>query len=418
MQQSLSMLQMSSVELQEYIGFELDKNPFLEMDDRTREQDGKSETSREEYGDIFSNITEEKSLRQHVLEQVYLDIQHLPDRALAVYLTDLLQPSGYIVFDLKFLETHCQCSAEDVTRVLNQLQSMDPPGIFARSLSECLMLQLREKGVYDTIFEALLENIHLVAKHEVKKLAEICGVTYEVMVARLVQIKALNPKPGSGFSFEATRYKIPDVFLSIGDDGDMVVEINYDAMPRLRIDKDYYIRIKQDLSGEIDKEFASRELASAGNLLRAVEQRAKTIVNVASAIAILQRDFFLKGIMYFKSMTLSDVATHCSLNESTISRATSNKYISTPSGLFEMKFFFSSSVANKNSDADVSSTKVKELIKTLISSEDKECILSDDDISIELLKFNIKAARRTVAKYREALRIPTSAMRKRAARVF
>ncbi|MES2214971.1 MAG: RNA polymerase factor sigma-54 [Pseudomonadota bacterium] len=414
MQQSINILQMSSIELQEFIVRELDKNPFLETDEATTDQ-ASGEKAQDER-DIFSSIKEEKSLKQHVLEQVHLDIETAPERALAVYMTDLLQPSGYITLDEEELASRLKCSRDDIITVLGMLQSIEPVGIFARNLGECLALQLKDKGLYDSKYEALLTNLDLLAKHEHKALAKICSVSHEEIIKMIGQIKALNPKPGASFASEATNYKSPDVFLTISDDGEMKVEINYEAMPRLRINKDYYIKIKEGLNGEIDKEFASKELASAGNLLRAVEQRAKTIVNVAAAIAEKQRDFFLKGIMYFKPMTLATIAAVCDMNESTISRATSYKYISTPSGLFEMKFFFSSSVENKNSDADVSSTKVKELIKTLISSEDKDNILSDDDIARELLKFNIKAARRTVSKYRESMRIPTSATRKRAAR--
>lgn len=424
MQQSINVLQMSSIDLQQSIEAELAQNPFLEVSESDNDPNNISSnynttsnatgSSTEAYD--FSNITAEKSLQQHINEQISLDITDPIERAIALYISDSLQPTGYITIDISQIAKHLKCNENDVLICLKKLQSLDPTGVFARSLKECLEIQLIEKKLYNDQFKILLEHLDLIAKYETKQLAKLCNVSINEIISMINIIKSLNPKPGINFTSELIKYKIPDVILSIDENQEIHVEINYDVMSKLNINKEYYIKIKNNLSSD-EKEFASSHMTSATNLIKAVEQRAKTLVTVAAAIATRQSDFFLRGVMYFKSITLSDIAKDCNMNESTISRATSHKYISTPLGLFEMKFFFSSHVENKNNDDDVSSIKVKELIKSIINAEDPKNILSDDEIASELLKFNIRIARRTVSKYREALQIPTSATRKRVARL-
>lgn len=423
MQQSIHILQMSSIELQQSIEHELAQNPFLEIAENesdipqnTESTNSSSASHRNTEAYDFSNITAEKSLHQYIYEQISLDIIDPIEYAVGIYLLDLLQPTGYITIDIKQTAEYLRCSENVVLTCLNKLQSLEPTGVFARNLQECLAIQLIEKKLYNTQFEILLNNLDLIAKYETRQLSKLCSVTIDVIVDMINVIKSLNPKPGANFSSELTKYKMPDVILSIDESKELHIEINYDAMSKLSINKEYYIKIKPSLSAE-EKDFASSHMTSATSLLKAVEQRARTLVTVAGAIAKRQKDFFLYGVMHFKSITLSDIAKDCNMNESTISRATSHKYIDTPVGLFEMKFFFSSHVENKTTNEDVSSIKVKEFIKSIITSEDPKNILSDDEVALELQKFNIKIARRTVAKYRESLEIPTSATRKRIARL-
>ena len=425
MQQSLNVLQMSSIELNEYIASELDKNPFLEV---VEPQDNQSETnedgsesstdpdriSNHEQGfDATALVTEKQSLKTHISEQINLDICDPLERIIAIYLLDMLEPSGYITCDIPELAKRFKCTHNVIESTLCKLQLMDPPGVFARDLKECLTLQLKDHNEYNERFAKLLENLELIAKLEFIKLAKICAVSVDDLKIMVMRIKALNPKPGMGFAYEDVIYKIPDVFLEISNNEDISLRLNQDIIPKLSLNRDYHTKIKQSLNGAVEKQFVSAEIMSASNLLKAIDQRSKTLVEIATAIAMRQRDFVLRGIMYFKSITMADIAVDCSMNESTISRAIANKYISTPMGVFELKFFFSSSVDSRQGTSSVSSTKIKELIKNLISAEGSDHILSDDDLSEELLKFNIKVARRTVAKYREALNIPSSASRKR-----
>ena len=206
------------------------------------------------------------------------------------------------------------------------------------------------------------------------------------------------------------------MFILIDDSENILVRLNRETLPKISLNQSYYSGLKAKPLKEKDKEFIANEYYAANNLIRSVSQRSKTILSVANAIAEKQKNFFLKDLMYFEPMTLADIAAICDINESTVSRATSGKYIETPTGIYEMKFFFSSNVSSKNSDVTVSSTKVKEILKTIIEEEEADNILSDDAIAEELGKFNINVARRTVAKYREALGIETSSLRKRKAR--
>jgi RNA polymerase sigma-54 factor len=293
---------------------------------------------------------------------------------------------------------------------------MEPAGIFARDITDSLRIQLQRKNIHDNHFEAILLNLNLIAKHDMNSLAKIAKLSAKNLVEYVAQIKSLNPRP---LSLEAAGYaatRVSDVFVRIDEEGNLKVMLNGETMPQIGINRTYYTKIKKQKIDSAGKEFISGEYYNASNLVRSVNQRYRTILQVAKAIVEKQKNFFLKGIMYFEPLTLSDIASICNLNESTISRTTNGKYIQTESGIYEMKYFFSSYIAAKNSDSNVSSTKVKEIIKTIIETEEKDNIMSDDSIALELEKYNIKVARRTVAKYREAMGIETSSVRKRKSR--
>jgi len=294
------------------------------------------------------------------------------------------------------------------------LQTFDPPGIFARTLKECLLLQLIEQPNVNQALVTMINNIDLIASGKLQKLSKLCDVDINNLGNLIKQIKLLNPKPANGFLVEQTSYKIPDVILTILENGEIKLEINEEANPKLKVNVEYYIKVKNGVITKDEKDFIKNEIESANSIVKGIEQRAITIIKVARAIVENQIDFFIRGVMFLKPMTLNTIAEITSLNESTISRSTSNKYIATPTGIYELKYFFSSSLSSTRTiEDDVSSTKAKEIIRQIILSEDPDAILSDDDITEQLFKFNIKIARRTVAKYREALDIPTSAVRKR-----
>ncbi len=425
MQQSIKMLQMSSVELQSFAAQELAKNPFLEdcsltAEDYTPKEQmplkrlSASSVSRNTVDNsFFANIAAEKTLRSHLEEQINIEIPSSTRRMIAYYLLDYLQSNGYLSFDINEAAINLQCSRGLISAVLASLQKLDPPGIFARNVKECLKIQLEDKGINDKRLLILVDNLELLANGDLKKLMKICHANQEQLKKLIAEIKKLNPKPANGFLDSETQFKIPDVILTIERE-QAKLEINPEAMPNLRLNHEYYLDLKPTIKGKADKEFAKKELEAANSIIRAIDQRARTILQVAVAIVEEQIDFFKRGVMYLKPLTLSRIAEITQFNESTISRSTANKYLVAPSGIYELKYFFSSSLNNaKNSTSDVSSTKAKELIKQMIFEEQADNILSDEEIAAELKKFHIDVARRTIAKYREALGLPTSAVRKR-----
>ncbi len=423
LRQSINILQMSHTELSELLSQELDKNPFLELSEPNNSEeegdryDSTSNFSSENY-DPLAGVRDTKSLSEYLLEQINSIITDKVEKGIAFYLLNLLEPNGYIDLDLDLAVANLKCNEENILEVLYKLQSMEPTGIWSRNLQECLSLQLKEYGIYDAVFETILYNLNMVANHDLSKLARLCKVDASAIIRYVKRLKTLNPKPLSDFGAGFVSSRIADVIVSVGLEENISVKLNQAALPKLSINKTYYLDIKTNVVSNNDKEFITKEYGLANDLMRALVQRSKTILAVASAIVEKQKNFFLKGVMYLEPMTLSDIAMECGVNESTISRTTTNKYIQTSNGIYEMKYFFTSHVAGKNSDVHISSTKVKEIIRTIIETEEKDNILSDDEIVSALTKFNISIARRTVAKYRESLGIETSSMRKRKMRAL
>lgn len=425
MQQSISMLQMSTLELNQFVASELARNPFLEDQNEDGEEinvpkdkyksaeDYINSSSSESNYDFLANIAAERTLKDHILEQINIEINNPTEKLIAFYLLDSLQSNGYVKFDIEEVTKNLKCSKNIVEQVLCKLQAFDPLGIFARNLKECLKLQLKDNNQDNQQFVALIDNLELIANGDLKKLVKICNVESEELKPLIAQLKKLNPKPASGFLVEATMFKIPDVILTI-EDNVAKLELNYELIPKLKFNDAFYLKIKPNIKTPEEKLFTKQEINSATNIIRAIDQRMKTILKVATCIVQEQIDFFTRGVMYLKPLTLNKIAEITELNECTISRCTSNKYISAPNGIYELKYFFSSSLSStKSSTNDISSTKVKEIIKQIILHEEQGAILSDEEIAEELKKFNIKVARRTVAKYRELGGFPTSAQRKR-----
>lgn len=424
LRQSINILQMSYAELSELLSGELEKNPFLEssepnnFEENSGRYDYLPKHSNSENYDPLAGVRDTQSLSEYILEQIGTIITDKIENGIAFYLFNLLEPNGFINLDLDLAVAHLKCDEKYILKVLYKLQTMEPTGIWARNLQECLTLQLKEAGKYDAVFETMLCNLNMIANHDLSKLAKLCKVDANTIIRYVKQLKTLNPKPLSNFGTGFVSSRIPDVIVSVEIDGNISIKLNEEASPKLSVNKTYYLDVKNDVVTSSDKEFITKEYGLANDLFRAIIQRSKTILAVASAIVEKQKNFFLKGVMYLEPMTLADIALDCSLNESTISRATTNKYIQAPNGIYEMKYFFTSHVAARNSDVQISSTKVKEIIKTIIEAEEISNILSDDEIVSALTKFNISIARRTVAKYRESLGIETSSMRKRKKRAL
>ncbi len=358
-------------------------------------------------------VAAETTLGDHLAEQLAVAFAHPAERMIGQYLIDLVDDAGYLPADLGQAAERLGADAADVDAVLAVLQKFDPPGIFARSLSECLAIQLRELDRYDPAMQALVEHLDLLAKRDVVALRKVCGVDDEDLIDMIAEIRRLNPKPGLKFGTARTQTMVPDVYVRPGPDGGWHVELNSDTLPRVLVNQVYYSRLSKTVSKSDDKSYFSDCLQNATWLVRALDQRARTILKVATEIVRQQDGFFTHGVAHLRPLNLKAVADAIQMHESTVSRVTANKYMATNRGTFELKYFFTASIASADGGEAHSAEAVRHHIKRLIDAEDAVAILSDDTIVERLREAGIEIARRTVAKYREAMRIPSSVQRRR-----
>ncbi len=334
---------------------------------------------------------------------------------IGMFLIDRLSESGYLRDDPDTLAERLGCSEGRIEKILSRMKQFDPTGVFARDLSECLMLQLEERGQLDPQMQKLLDNLQMLADHDFKKLADICDVNETYLMDMVGEIKSLDPKPAAQFDHLVVQTAVPDVLMrklpkNLG--GGWRVELNNETLPRVLVNQDYYTQVSKSASQKADREYVTTQLSSANWVVRALDQRAQTILKVASEIVEQQDAFFNYGIEFLTPLTLKDIAEEIEMHESTVSRVTTNKYIGTPRGIFELKFFFSTGLVSQSGMVH-SSEAIKARIKTLIDAEEPTKILSDDKI-VDILKGDgIDIARRTVAKYREALHIGSSVQRRK-----
>lgn len=357
------------------------------------------------------------SLKDHLSQQLPLALTDPAQRIIGQYLVDLVDEAGYLSADLDDLAETLGAPRVQVEDVLDTLQRFDPPGIFARSLSECLALQLKELNRYDPQIAALIDNLGLLAAHDFAKLRRVVGVDMDELTDMINEIKSLNPKPGLQFGSVQVQPVVPDVLVRPASDGGWLVELNSDTLPRVLIDRSYYARVSKTPCSGSDREYLSECLQSANWLVKSLDQRARTILKVAQEIVRQQDGFFTYGIQYLRPLNLKTVAEAISMHESTVSRVTSNKYMATTRGIFELKYFFTSAISAADDGEAHSSEAVRFRIKQLIEGEASHLILSDDKIVDILRDDGIDIARRTVAKYREAMRIPSSVQRRREKRL-
>jgi len=358
-------------------------------------------------------VTAETTLAGHLAEQVSMTFTDPIEQMVAQYLVDLVDDAGYVPGDLSDAAYRLGASLAQIEAVLAQLQTFDPPGVCARSLAECLAIQLRELDRLDPAMEALLGHLELVAKRDFSALRKICGVDEEDLVEMIGEIKGLNPKPGLVFSSVLVQPIVPDVFVRQAADGGWTVELNHDTLPRVLVNQTYYSKVSKTAKKDTEKSYLAQCLQTATWLVRALDQRAKTILKVASEIVRQQDAFFTGGVQFLRPLNLKTVADAIGMHESTVSRVTANKYIAAARGTFEMKFFFTSAIASTNGGEAHSAEAVRYRIKQLIDAESVHDIMSDDAIVEHLRHAGINIARRTVAKYREAMRIPSSVQRRR-----
>jgi RNA polymerase sigma-54 factor len=353
------------------------------------------------------------SLRDHLHGQLNVDLSDPADRLIGAALIDLLDDAGYLTADLGEVAAQFGCDPARVERVLAVLQRFDPTGIFARSLKECLALQLRELDRLDPAMQALLDHLDLLAARNLPALIKVCGVDAEDISDMLGEIKKLNPKPALAFDHAPAQPVTPDILMRAQAGGGWFVELNPDTLPRVLVNQRYFTRISGGLRHKAERDYLTERMNSANWLVKSLHQRATTILKVATEIVRQQDAFFLHGVQFLRPLILRDIAEAIGMHESTVSRVTSNKFMVTPRGLFELKYFFTSSISGADGQADHSAEAVRFRIKALIDQETAGTVLSDDRIVDVLRDDGIDIARRTVAKYREAMRIPSSVQRRR-----
>lgn len=375
--------------------------------------DGKGASFDDENSNLESYVADKLSLHDHLERQLKLATSSSMDQFIGSILIESIDDAGYMRESLEEIAVRLGTDLQDVLRVLGLIQSFEPCGVGARNLAECIKIQLTDKNRFDPAMAALVGNLELLAKRDFAGLRRVARVDDEDLADMIAEIRRLDPKPGLIFGSRPSEPVTPDVFVSPSTDGGWNIELNSGALPRVLANKSYYTRISKAAKDAEGKAFVDEAWASANWLTRSLEQRARTILKVSAEIVRQQDGFFLHGVAHLRPLNLKTIADLVSLHESTISRVTANKFMATPRGILEMKYFFSASIgAITGADAH-SAEAVRYKVKQLIDAETPQAVLSDDALVEKLNEQGIDIARRTVAKYREALRIPSSAARRR-----
>lgn len=373
-------------------------------------------SSGSEYGsvnDLEAYVAQQQSLRDFLMQQAALSFRTEQDMIIAHDLIDMIDSDGYMRGELSSINRPSTVEMSDVERILDQIQHFDPPGVGARNLAECMRLQLREKDRLDPVMQIFTENLELLARRDYEKLAQLCGVDNEDLIDMAQEIKNLEPRPGDAFDPAPVQNIAPDVYVNAAPDGGWQIELNTQNLPRVLINREYYAEIKDLGLGKTDKKFMVDNLQNANWLVASLDQRARTILKVATEIVKQQDMFFVQGPEFLTPLTLRTVAEQVEMHESTISRVVSNKYLICERGIFEFKYFFMSGIQGKDGDAGFGAQSIQMKIKNMILSETKDTVLSDDKIAKILSEEGIDIARRTVAKYRESMGLLSSIQRRR-----
>lgn len=470
LQQAIKLLQLSNLELAAFVEQELERNPLLERDEGAdgapagdespepvsdavalddglaRDDFSRAEELDAEHEDVFAEdarpvapaapladwtglrasapsgdddnylertIAPSATLQDHLLVQLSIAALDAPRRLIGTALIDAIDESGYLRADTDEIAARLGAGPDEVEGVLGVLQGFDPTGVGARNLSECLALQLREKGRLDPAMRAMLSHLELVARRDIAGLSAQCGVDSEDVSDMITELRALNPKPGLAFGAEPLQPVVPDVFVREAPDGGWHVELNADTLPKLLVSARYCSVVASHAREKEARTYLAECLNSANWLVKSLDQRARTILKVASEIVRQQDAFLTHGVRHLRPLNLRVIAEAISMHESTVSRVTSNKYIATPRGVFELKYFFTAAIPAINGADAHSAESVRDRIRELIARETAREILSDDRIVDILTGDGVNIARRTVAKYREAMRIPSSVERRR-----
>ena len=358
-------------------------------------------------------LSAETTLADHLAEQLMFAIADPARRMIGQYLIDLVDEAGYLTGDLATAAERLGAPLGEIEAVLAVLQGFEPSGVCARNLTECLAIQLKERDRFDPAMQALLANLDLLARRDVAALRKLCAVDEEDLAEMIAEIRRLNPKPGLAFGSTLVQPIVPDAFVRPGPDGGWLIELNADTLPKVLVNQTYYASVSKTARKDTDKSYLADCLQTATWLIRALDQRAKTILKVTTEIVRQQDAFFAHGVRHLRPLNLKTIADAISMHESTVSRVTANKYMATNRGIFELKYFFTSAIAAADGGEAHSAEAVRHRIRHLIEAENPQDVLSDDTIVERLREAGVDIARRTVAKYREAMRIPSSVQRRR-----
>jgi RNA polymerase sigma-54 factor len=475
LQQAIKLLQLPNLELAAYVEHELEQNPFLDLADGAaeepdggREEEPETEVKNAELtgslemavgdapvsiADAVENgwadagrsdlphglevgsftqigrgggldfpdrdadrevdLSQPKSLREHLIEQLHLDLPPGPERLIGLHLIDLVDEAGYLREPLEDVAARLGCPSATVEAVLERLQQFDPPGVMARSLKECLALQLREANRLDPAMAALLDHLGLLVAADLATLARACGVPESDLIKMVAEVKSLRPKPGLAYASELAAAVVPDIFVQ-RIWGGWRVELNNATLPRLVVNHSYYGEVSRREDQRSARAYLNERFQSANWLVKALDQRARTLLKVSEAVVAHQLAFLDYGVHRLRPLLLRDIAEATGLHESTVSRATAEKYVATPRGNFPFRYFFSNALAGVDGGVCHSAEATRQQIKAMIDEEDPRSVLSDDQIVEGLRRLGVVIARRTVAKYRDSLAIPSSVQRRRA----
>ena len=475
LQQAIKLLQLSNLELSEYVAEQLEENPFLERAAETpdREEERSAEAGERpqdsgldltsddthakaneaidaSYDDIDPNSTgsdaagqeyktnewanvssgkggfdndrefgetlaKEISLQDHLAEQLKIATRDPQTAFIGGYLIDLIDDAGYLREPLDIIAERLGADISSIEEAVALIQTFEPSGVGARDVKECMRLQLKDKDRLDPAMDAFIDHLELLADGDLKGLIRATNASEEDVRDMIAEVRGLTPKPGYAYGGETVQIVEPDVFVRAGQDGGWKIELNSDTLPRILVNRQYYTEVSKSSDREEDANYLSEQFNNANWLAKSLDQRARTILKVASEIVRQQDAFLVYGVKHLRPLNLRVVADAIEMHESTVSRVTANKYIATPRGLFEMKYFFTASIASTMGGEAHSAEAVRHRIRELIDAETPDAILSDDRV-VEILKGEgVDIARRTVAKYRETLNIPSSVQRRRAA---
>lgn len=441
--QAISMLALSNQELSELVENEILENPLLSKEEDFSEEvvetteeiedfspDMDYENDFDDFGsdrigyeinerkindnddsfDFYLNQkAKESSLYDIINSQINIHFRKDKEIIVARLLMHELDGAGYFVGDIKRMSNSIKIKESFINDILDVLKTFEPAGIFGQSLKEVIAIQLKDKNLLDPMMKKLLDNLDLLGSKKLSELKKICNCTDSDLTTVIADIKSCNPKPCKDYDNDIATYIVPDVLVRVNKKGDYIVELNPNSLPKVLVNNEYKSLVKKD---KVVKKYINQNLSRANFLIKAMGQRAETLLKTAEYLVATQRDFFEKGIEYIKPITAKESADVLEVSESTVSRVTTNKYMATPQGLFELKYFFSNKAGSYVGNDDVSTITIKHKIKKLIEAEGEKP-LSDDKISELLSNEGIKTARRTVAKYREAMGIASSSKRKK-----
>jgi RNA polymerase sigma-54 factor len=459
--QAIRLLQMSGLELERFVAAEIELNPLLEREEGERVEEGAgaaepasgeaaesgsedidvdaADLAPEQFGSdqgwttspgrgvggsdgledlgLDQTLVADDSLAERLERGIDEAFARDPaDRLIALALLAGLDEAGYLTVAIDDVAARLGVPAARVEPVLQRCQALAPTGMFARSLAECLALQLAERNRLDPAMRLLLDNLERLAARDYAGLCAVCGVDREDLDEMIGEIRALDPKPGLAFGHEPVRTLVPDVFVRRGPGG-WTVELNDETLPRFIVNRTYRTNVSGGRLGETERKYLAECLAKASWLEKSLDQRARTVLNVAAEIVRRQDGFLAEGVSQLRPLNLRMVADALGIHESTVSRAAANKTIATPRGIFEFRYFFTGSIPATGGGEAHSAEAVKHRIRKLIEDEPPDAVLSDDAIAAILSRGGVEIARRTVAKYRELMRIGSSVERRREKRL-